>query len=179
MKFFCRLAVVLVLGVWATGARGDGGTILLHQDAGPFIITLFATPQPLQVGGADLSVMVQDRSSEEVLLDPVIDLSTAPEAERGVQQTVRLERGRASNRLLQAATVNFSRAGKWRLMLLVRRGNDAASLSTECVVESDRSRAVLVWFYVLLPAGVILLFVIHQGLKFRQKKQEGVFKVIA
>ena len=169
MKFLCRLAVVLVLGVWATGARGDGGTILLHQDAGPFTITLFATPQPLQVGGADLSVMVQDRSSEEVLLDPVIDLSVAPEAERGVQQTVRLERGRASNRLLQAATVHFSRAGKWRLMLLVRRGNDAASLSTECVVESDRSRAVLVWFYVLLPAGVILLFVIHQGLRFRIK----------
>jgi len=169
MKSLCRLAVVLVLGVWATGARGDGGTILLHQDAGPFTITLFATPQPLQVGGADLSVMVQDRSSEEVLLDLVIDLSVAPEAERALQQTVRLSRGQASNRLLQAATVHFSRAGKWRLTLLVRRGNDVTSVSTECVVEPDRSRAVLVWFYVLLPAGVILLFVIHQGLRFRIK----------
>jgi hypothetical protein len=179
MKFFCRLAAVLVLGVCATGARGDGGTMLLHQDAGPFTITLFAAPQPLQVGGADLSVMVQDRSSDEVLLDPVIDLSVTPEAERGLQQTVRLERGRASNRLLQAATVHFPRAGNWRLTLLVRRGNDVARVSTECVVEPDRSRAVLVWFYVLLPAGVILLFVIHQGLKFHQKKQEGVFRVIA
>jgi hypothetical protein len=179
MKPLCRLAALLVLWMWATGARGDGGTILLHQDAGSFTITLFAAPQPLQAGAAEFSVMVQDRNSGEVLLDPVTDLSVAPEAERALQQTVRLERGQASNRLLQAATVHFSRAGKWRLTLLIRRGNDLANMSTECTVEPGSSRAVLVWFYVLLPAGVILLFVIHQGLKFRQKKQEGVFRVIA
>jgi hypothetical protein len=170
MKLFVRLAAVLVLWMWATSARGDGGTMLLHQDAGPFTITLFAAPQPLQVGAADLSVMVQDRNSGEVLLDSAIDLRVAPEAERALQQTVRLSRGQASNRLLQAATVHFSRAGKWRVMLLVRRGNDVASLSTECVVEPNSSRAVLVWFYILLPAGIILLFVVHQGLKLRQKK---------
>ena len=56
------------------------------------------------------------------------------------------------------------------MTLLVRRGNDVASLSTECGVEPNSSRAVLVWFYVLLPAGIILLFVVHQGLKLRQKK---------
>jgi hypothetical protein len=179
MKPLCRLAALLVLWMWATGARGDGGTMLLHQDAGPFTITLFAAPQPLQAGAADFSVMVQDRDSGEVLLDPVTDLRVAPEAERALQQTVRLERGQASNRLLQAATVHFSRAGKWRLTLFVRRGDDLASLSTECTVEPGSSRAVLVWFYVLLPAGVILLFVLHQGLKFRQRKQEGVFRVIA
>ncbi len=36
--------------------------MLLHQDAGAFTVTLFAAPQPLQVGAADFSVMVQDRS---------------------------------------------------------------------------------------------------------------------
>jgi hypothetical protein len=178
MKPFCRLAAVLVLGVSATAARGDGGTMLLHQDAGPFTITLFAAPQPLQVGAADLSVMVQDRDSGEVLLDPVIDLAVAPEAEGASQETARLARGQASNRLLQAATVHFSRTGKWHLTLLVRRGNDVASLSTQCMVEPNSSRAVLVWFYVLLPAGIILLFVVHQGLKLRQKKQKGIFGAI-
>jgi hypothetical protein len=173
MKAFCRLAAVLVLGVSTTAARGDGGTMLFHQDDGPFTITLFAAPQPLQVGAADLSVMVQDRSSGEVLLDPVTYLSLAPEAERASRQTIRLERGQASNRLLQAATVHFSRAGKWRLTLLVRRGSDVASLSTECVIEKGSSRALLVWFYVLLPAGIILLFVVHQRLRLSQKKRQG------
>ena len=80
--------------------------MLLHQDAGAFTITLFAAPQPLHAGAADLSVMVQDRNSGEVLLDPVIDLTVGRKRGR-MQQTVRLARGQASNRLLQAATVHF------------------------------------------------------------------------
>jgi hypothetical protein len=167
MKALGPLAAVLMLGMWATAALADGGTVLLHQDAGAFTITLFAVPQPLRTGAADLSVMVQDRSSGEVLLDPVIDLTFASEGASPSQQTVRLAKGLASNRLLQASTVHFASAGKWRLTLLVRRGNDEARLSTDCIVEPDRSRATLVWFYVLLPVAIILLFVLHQVLKLR------------
>ncbi len=47
----------------------------------------------------------------------MIDLTIVPEAGNATQQTVRLAKGQASNRLLQAATVHFSSAGKWRLML--------------------------------------------------------------
>jgi hypothetical protein len=160
MMRLCPLAAILL---WATAAYGDGGTMLLHQDAGAFTVTLFAAPQPLHAGAADLSVMVQDRNSGEVLLDPTVDITV------GTQQTVRLSRGRASNRLLQAATVDFPKPGKWRLKLSVYRGNDLGQLSTECTVEPDRSRATLVWFYVLLPIGIILLFIIHQVLKLRSE----------
>jgi hypothetical protein len=167
MKALGPLAAVLMLGMGAAAAFADGGTVLLHQDAGAFTITLFAAPQPLRTGAADFSVMVQDRSTGEVLLDPVIDLTFAPEAAGAPQQTARLAKGQASNRLLQASTLDFPSAGKWRLTLLVRRGNDQARLSTDFTVEPNHSRATLVWFYVLLPVGIILLFVIHQVLKFR------------
>jgi hypothetical protein len=169
MKALYPLAAFLMLAMVATAARADGGAMLLHQDAGPFTITLFAAPQPLRTGDADLSVMVQDRTSGEVLLDPAIDVTVAPAAASATQQTVRLTKGQASNRLLQASTVHFSSAGKWRLTLAVRRGNDTAQLVTDCTVEPDHSRATLVWFYVLLPAGIILLFVIHQVLKLRSE----------
>jgi hypothetical protein len=169
MKALYPLAAWLMLAMGATAARADGGAMLLHQDAGAFTITLFAAPQPLHAGEADLSVMVQDRSSGEVLLDPVIDLTVATAAASATQQTVRLMKGQASNRLLQASTVHFSRAGKWRLTLAVRRGNDTAQVDTECTVEPDHSRARLVWFYVLLPVGIILVFVIHQVLKLRSE----------
>jgi hypothetical protein len=168
MKALYVLACLL-LAIGVTAARADGGAMLLHQNAGAFTITLFAAPQPLHAGAADLSVMVQDRSSGQILLDPVIDLTVAPPAAGATQQTVRLEKGQASNRLLQASTVQFPSAGKWRLTLAVRRGNDTAQLVTECTVEPDHSRATLVWFYVLLPVGVILLFIIHQILKFRSE----------
>ncbi len=169
MKALCSLAAFLMMGMWATVARADGGTMLLHQDAGAFTITLFAAPQPLHTGAADLSVMVQDRNSGEVLLDPVIDLTLAPETTNAQQQVVRMAKGQASNRLLQASTVHFPTAGKWRVTLRVQRGQDVARLGTECTVEPDSSRATLVWFFILLPVGVIVLFVIHQQLKLRQK----------
>jgi hypothetical protein len=159
----------LLLAGGATPAHADGGAMLLHQNAGAFTVTLFAAPQPLQTGDADLSVMVQDRSSGEILLDPVIDLVVAPQSASAPQRTVRLTKGQASNRLLQASTVQFSTAGKWRLTLAVRRGNDTAQLVTECDVEPDHSRATLVWFYVLLPVGVILLFAVHQLLKLQSE----------
>jgi hypothetical protein len=169
MKPLYPLAAFLMLAMGATAAHGDGGAMLLHQDAGAFTITLFAAPQPLRTGDADLSVMVQDRTSGEVLLDPAIDVTVAAESPRTSPQTVRLAKGQASNRLLQAGTVHFSNAGKWHLALLIRRGNEQARLSTECTVEPNRSRATLVWFYILLPVGIILLFVIHQALKFRSE----------
>jgi hypothetical protein len=169
MRALYLLAACLLLIMAATRARADGGAMLLHQDAGAFTITLFAAPQPLHVGAADLSVMVQDRSSEEVLLDPVIDLTIAPQAASSTQQTVRLSKGNASNRLLQASTVHFSTAGRWRLTLAVRRGNDTAQLVAECTVDPNHSRATLVWFYVLLPVAIILLFVMHQVLKLRSE----------
>ncbi len=170
MKALRLLAAFFILGVWATAARGDGGTMLLHQDSGAFTITLFAAPYPLQVGVADLSVMVQDRSSGDVLLDPAVDLTVAAQAAEASPQTVRLTRGQASNRLLQAAAIHFPTAGKWQLTVLVSRGGETVRLGTECTVEPDHSRARLVWFYVLLPVGIILLFVIHQGLKIRPRK---------
>ena len=164
MKALCRLAAVLLLAMGTMAAHGDGWTMLLHQDAGPFSISLFAAPQPLQVGTADFSVLVQDRSSGEVLLDPWIDLTIAG-------TTVRLTRGQVSNRLLQSATVHLSSPGTLRLTLAVRRGSDVTQLTTDCTVEPDRSRATLVWFYVLLPVGIIFLFVIHQGLKLRSERK--------
>jgi hypothetical protein len=169
MKALYPLAAFLMLAMGAAAARADGGAMLLHQDAGAFTITLFAAPQPLRTGDADLSVMVQDRISGEVLLDPAIDVTIAPESPSASLQTVRLARGQASNRLLQACTVHFSTAGTWHLALLIRREHDQAQLSTDCTVEPNHSRATLVWFYILLPLGIILLFVIHQVLKLRSE----------
>ena len=169
MKPLYVLAACLMLVIGATAARADGGAMLLHQDAGAFTITLFGTPQPLHAGDADLSVMVQDRRNGEVLLDPVIDLTIVPQAASATLQKVRLSKGQATNRLLQASTVHFSAAGKWRLTLAVRRGNETAQLVTECTVEPDHSRVTLVWFYVLLPVAIIVLFVIHQVLQLRSE----------
>lgn len=171
MKALSPLAAVLALGLWTTAAYGDGGAILLHRDAGPFTITLFAAPQPLATGAADVSVMVQDRGSGDVLLDPTIDVTFGLAGTGGVQQTVRLAPRKSGNRMLQGANLEFAKAGAWHVTVVVHRGNYVAQVSTECTVEANSSRAMLVWFYVLLPVGLILIFILHQALKQNQAKR--------
>ena len=52
--------------------------------------------------------MVQDRTSGRILLDPVIDLTLAPERQTQPSKPCGSAKGQASNRLLQAGTVHFS-----------------------------------------------------------------------
>ena len=167
MRILCSLTAILALGMCTTAAYGDGGSILLHQDAGAFTITLFAAPQPMVMGTADLSVMVQDRATGAVLLDPEIDVTAGLAAEAVPIETIRLARANAANRLLQAASVPLPKAGNWRLTVRVHRGNDVVQVSTEVTVEPDTSRTTLIWFYVLLPVVAIAIFLLHQGLKNR------------
>jgi hypothetical protein len=152
---------VLLLG--ATTAYGDGGAMLLHQDSGPFTITLFASPQPLHTGMAEISVMVQDRFSSQVLTDPTIEVTLNQES------AMRLAPGKAGNRLMQSAEMQLSRAGRSKLEVVVRRGNDVARLTTAFNVDADRSRVALVWIYILLPAVAVALFAIQQRLKMRKR----------
>ena len=169
MKIFGSWAACLALLVGTTAAHGDGGTMLFHQDAGPFTITLFAAALPLTTGVADLSVMVQDRRSGEVLLDPVVELAATREAGGAAQPAIRLAAGHG-NRLLQAASLPLAQPGKWQLIVRVHRGHDDAQVQTEVMVQASSTRAGLVWFYVLLPVAVILLFLLHQALKQKQMR---------
>jgi hypothetical protein len=164
-EFMIRILLafaVLLLG--AATAYGDGGAMLLHQDSGPFTITLFASPQPLRTGMTEISVMVQDRPSGQVLTDPTIDVTLNQES------AMRLAPGKAGNKLMQSAELQLSRAGRSQVEVVVRRGNDVARLTAQFNVEADHSRAALVWFYVLLPAVAVVLFAILQRLKIRNRK---------
>jgi hypothetical protein len=160
MRVLRALGVLFLLAGWTLATYADGGAVLFRQDAGAFIVTLFATSLPLHAGPADLSVMVQDKTTGDVLLDSTVDLTLA-------SQTIRFQ----PNRLMQSATVNFAHAGRWRLALRVHRGNQSAELSTECTVEPGHSRARIVWFYVLLPVAIILLFLVYQALQHPERSK--------
>ena len=113
MRVLRALGVLLLLASWIPASHADGGTVLSRQDAGAFTVTLFAASQPLHTGLADLSVMVQDKATGDVLLDPTVDLTLD-------SQTVRFQ----PNRLMQSVTVSFPHAGRWRLTLRIHRGKE-------------------------------------------------------
>jgi hypothetical protein len=109
-----KVLVALVSLLAADLARADGGAIRIQRDAGPLRITVFSAPEPLRVGAADLSVMVQSREGGAPVLDAEVELRLeGPPPERPIQ--VRATREQAANKLLYAASVELPAAGTWRL----------------------------------------------------------------
>ena len=104
-----RLLVLAVAAASAPRVFADGGAVQFRQETGPFLVTLFAAPAPLRAGPVDLSVMVQDRTSLEPVLDA--DVSLRLSAEGGPGSSARLTRANAQNKLLYAAPIDISKAG--------------------------------------------------------------------
>ncbi len=188
-RFFTWAVVMLSLAIGNT-AWGDGGVVRLSEVAGPFRVTVFASPAILEPGPADLSVLVQTADSSEVVLDadvvfelrppPGVALSgpdpncgpgIGPEAYRPIAGntiwTVRANRSRATNKLLQAAWVEFPVPGHWTLAVTITRGAESATLSGELRVEPGRNHSGAVGLCLAMPPVAILLFGAHARLRLR------------
>jgi hypothetical protein len=147
--------------------RADGGLVCLCQISGSFLVTVFITPSALRVGPVDLSVMVQDSSTRDVLLDAEVDLRLDSENGGGAIN-LRATRGQSTNKLLQSAVIDLPSPGNWQLTVLVRRGSDQAVFKTQLEVAPPLPRFISVLPLVALPPLVVLLFAGHQVLKQRR-----------
>jgi hypothetical protein len=157
------LLATLMLGPIA--ARGDGGVVRLRQASGPFLISVFTAPDPLRAGPLDLSVLVQDQSSGETVLEATVDLALQPMDRDGPPLLARATHERATNKLLQAAVMNIPAAGRWGLRVDVRRGPDEATATAELHVAPPPPRLAILWPYLLLPPFAVAVFALHQGLR--------------
>jgi hypothetical protein len=165
MKRF--LAFTLLLACTCCVARGDGGRLRFSKTAGPFLVTLFTTPEPLSPGPADFSVMVQDAATSHVLSDATIQMHlTAPDG-RVVEANAL--RGAAVNKLLSAADVSLFASGTWHLEVDIRQGSRRGDCESTIVVEPGSRTTMLVWIFALLPVLACLLFCLNQLQKARTR----------
>jgi hypothetical protein len=162
-------AAFLPVAVVAGPALADGGTLRLTRAAGPFVISVFTAPEPLRVGSADVSVLVERRAAAAVLLDATVELEVR--AADGTERTVVASHATASNRLLQAALLELPDPGRWQLTVVVRHGTDAATVSCELLVESAAPYLAAQWQAVALPPLCIVLFVWRERLLRRRPRR--------
>jgi hypothetical protein len=172
--------------------------MILHQAQGAFLVTVFVSPAPAYGGLADVSVLIQHRTSGEVILDadvglavdPPNGLSTAPSEPlcglpptgdafllpdiQDLQAIVPATRQQAANKLLYAAGLNLNAAGYWRLHVYVSRGSDREHF--DCLLPVAGTSAYLsgLWLYLAFPPIVIAAFAINQRL--RRHSLEKVFE---
>ena len=79
--------VFVLFGVSQTVAHADGGIMRLRHVQGPFVITIFTTPEPVPHRAVDVSVLVQRRDSNDVILDASVDLLLTPPPTAAVKPT--------------------------------------------------------------------------------------------
>jgi hypothetical protein len=158
--------ILLLAGVLASPlAHADGGMVQLHETSGPFIVTVFAMPEPLRVGTIDTSVLVQDRETRRVILDATVDLAFQPVGDASRRFLTRASRGQARNKLLQAVMIDVPAPGWWAVEILVRRDRESAALSTKVLVLPAAPRWSTIWPFLVVPPFAIALFALHQTLR--------------
>ena len=147
-------------------AFADGGRIRLHEPAGPFVVTLFTTPDPLSEGAADFSVAVERQGALGLVQDAEITLVlTQPNAASAAPLVLTATHQAATSRFLQAANFTLPHAGIWRVKVIVSQGKDVG----ECTGIVDVQPATTLgnqtfWQIIAVPLAV-LLFLAHQRRK--------------
>lgn len=161
---------VLLALAWlaATVALADGGAVRLRGGSDEWTLTVFAPAEPLQVGLADLSVLVQRKDTGEAVLDADVTLTLRPPAGEPFRRQA--TRAQATNKLLHSSLVDLSVPGLWALSVTARRGSDVATVEGELSVSPAASRLAGLAQVLALPPIAVILFACHQALKDRRRR---------
>jgi hypothetical protein len=149
------LKAIAIFFAFAALAFADASAVLLRQQSGGFLITVFGTPQ---VGANDFSVLIQNASDHSPVLDAGVDVFVARNMIRATHQ-------QATNKLLYAATIHIHRAGRYSMQVHVSRNDEAGSINGDILVAPAPAPWAAYWPYFALVPAAILLFVLNQYLK--------------
>jgi len=163
ISFVVLLAIAGVgLAAFASGSSNDDDdqVVRLQQQSGPFAVAVFGKAGDLDAGPANFSVLVQDRETQETLLDAIVDLSAQPAGDSRGAVSARASTAESDNKLLQSAELNLAAAGDWTLHIAVRGSSASADFLLPLQVAKPASSIAVPWPYLILLAfAAILLFV--------------------
>jgi hypothetical protein len=154
--------LLLALSSWA---QADGGLVQLHQAAGPFVVTVFAAPNPPRVGLLDVTVLAQDGADGRVALD--VEVFVRLRSAGGTVVMGRATREASQNKSLYSASMNLPEAGRWEMEVTIKRGEIAASALGQLSVLAPAPLLLSYWRSLSLPWVIIILFALNQWLKGR------------
>ncbi len=182
------LLVALALLAAAPQAFADGGVVIGERDGAGLRITVFAEPVPIRAGPADFSVLVQEIDSRQPVMDADVRISlkklSAPSPEKewsppycqvpGNDGYVVLRHDLAQNKMLYAAMVAITEAGRWELAVSVVAGDRRLAASLPLDVAAPR-RPLATWWpaIAVLPAAILLYAWRAALVRARRRPAEG------
>lgn len=163
-----KLLLPAVILAQAT-ALADGGAVQWRKEAGGIVITVFTSPAPLSVGPVDISLLLQNRSGLEPVLDANVSLVLRAE-DSDIEFRAHPTREQARNRLLYAAPVTLSNPGKWRIAVTVDRNGEETGAAGIVEVAPAPDMALSYAGYIAFPPVMIALFVVRERLIRRKSR---------
>src|SRR5262244_211510 len=124
--------VSILLSVLTPISHADGGVVMCQRNSAPFDITLFVNEMPLRPGPADLSVLIERTNEHSAILDANVFIEL--EHQTGAVIHAEATRSRARNKLLYCSLINLPLAGRWKMRVHVKHGNDVAEMLSDLVV---------------------------------------------
>jgi hypothetical protein len=184
--FVISLMLFLARTSWA-----DGGAVQFQGDAGTFHITVFTLPPILSAGPVDVTVLIQERSKLDPLLDARVTLDLTAETGSSLNKQawsppacalnapasltgipVRLNHG--ENRLLYGALVQVPYSGIWQLKINVTRDSEKESVWTLLKVNPPAPAPLAYWHLFILPPIGVLCFILNRTARRRERPNGGV-----
>jgi hypothetical protein len=185
----CRSRILLIFSLAFFVARSiwaDGGTIRFQGDAGLFHVTVFTLPPILTAGSLDVTVLVQDRSKLNPLLDANVTFDLTAES-GGTRQTaawlppacamsptasltgIVATLNHGENRLLYGAFVQVPYSGTWKLKINIRRATERESVDTLLRINPPTPPALGYWQLFILPPLGVLGFIVNRSVRRRHR----------
>jgi hypothetical protein len=172
--FIFGLMLFLARASWA-----DGGAIQFQGDAGSFHVTVFTLPAILSAGPVDVTVLIQDRSKLNPLLDARVTLDLSSQSGNTLKKeawsppacplsmpaslsgiAARLNHG--ENRLLYGALTQVPYSGIWKLKINIQRDSEMESVSTLLKVNPPAPPPLAYWQLFILPPLGVLGFILNR-----------------
>ncbi|MGH9605854.1 MAG: hypothetical protein ACRD3N_09160 [Terracidiphilus sp.] len=169
-----NLLVVLAVFGCVDAAFADGGRLRFREHAGPFIVTLFTTPDPLTRGRADFSVAVERAGTPGLIEDAHVDFILTPADGHGRQLVLHASHAAATSKWLQAANFSLPAHGLWHVKVVVQRGQEVGECSGEVRIRATGTRD-LAWDILPVPLAA-LFFVLHETRKrkYNRNRRSGL-----
>jgi hypothetical protein len=158
----------LVISAFGQAARADGGALRLSQTAGNYRISVFTSPTPFCAGPVDISVLVQDAITGEVIPTTSVAIQLVLHSQPDNALCYVATTKAATNKLFKAAVFDLPGPGRWRVKVTVDGGQGTAQLHFELEAAPHTEQWPILWTWISWPAAVVLLFSIHQVLVWRK-----------
>jgi hypothetical protein len=154
-------------------ARADGGALQLRQKASGYDIAVFTSPTPLRAGTVDVSVLVQEAATGEVVQDAEVTVCLKVPGTEGVLRYAATNDA-ATNRLFKAAVFKLPEAGLWDIEVAVKGPHGPAQVIFSINAEEQLPRWREFWPWFTWPVAVVVLFGVQQALAGRVSRRSAI-----